>query len=603
MLLHRCGFTRVAVDLVFGLVAQGNTFYSIESLFLQLYMMKTSTNKETLVHMPVTNLPQIVSSPSNDIITKCFLSRFLEIEDRYINAMQKVTAGQWISFDHTFKVASNIGYQREQMWITQYDSAFIVVNENGQVLCWQLTKSNSLNEVKTLLHNLKRRHESAGKPISYICFDNCCQVRAKLAEIFGSNVTVALDLFHAIQCTTRKISVKYEHSSACMDEFAKCFRATGDWGTSRTVSTPEPAIIEQNILSWIDKWTHIAGDTIINAQVAKEVENILNPVRKGCLSGIPVGCGTNKNERRHRLLNSHFNTSRIVILLAYAILSTLFYSHNSKQHNRGREVCSTIPPPIDESTMPGCPGSLREVFGIIPKQDMEYESMCESLLQDHSIDASNSVTTESMKRSLRHIVEKALYLSASFVQFKELSTTRVPQIEDWFKSFKVRLAPSKDDMNLQDIPLHVQALESNISGRDFERLVVPGDGNCFFHAVSKTIDELLKTHPSAGNSTGQVLQMYSRLSESEEKIMFLRRKLSQEWLGERRQLYEECYSNDYEAEANNFCESGYYDSPLGDLMACATSNMLGVNICLITSFVHHCSFFTGELRTHSRELW
>ena len=93
-----------------------------------------------------------------------------------------------------------------------------MLNEKAQVLSWQLTTSTSLDGVEQLLSNLKCQHENAGKPISYICVDNCCQVREKLTTMFGK-VTVVLDLFHAIQHVTRRIPSRYEYSADCSNEF------------------------------------------------------------------------------------------------------------------------------------------------------------------------------------------------------------------------------------------------------------------------------------------------------------------------------------------------------------------------------------------------
>ncbi len=59
--------------------------------------------------------------------------------------MQSITSDTgWLSVDHTFKVSANIGYFRsDHKWITQYNSLFIIMNELGQVLSWQFTKSES----------------------------------------------------------------------------------------------------------------------------------------------------------------------------------------------------------------------------------------------------------------------------------------------------------------------------------------------------------------------------------------------------------------------------------------------------------------------------
>ena len=51
-------------------------------------------------------------------------------------------------------------------------------------------------------------------------------------------------------------------------------------------------------------------------------------IDNGCLSGIPPGCGTNRNERFHKDLNSHMTNSRYGVELAYALLTTLFFRHN-----------------------------------------------------------------------------------------------------------------------------------------------------------------------------------------------------------------------------------------------------------------------------------
>lgn len=60
-------------------------------------------------------------------------------------------------WDHTFKIASNIGRLRpDKKWTCQYDSVFLVFNGNGQVVSWQFTKGNGFDHVRNLLHNVKK---------------------------------------------------------------------------------------------------------------------------------------------------------------------------------------------------------------------------------------------------------------------------------------------------------------------------------------------------------------------------------------------------------------------------------------------------------------
>ena len=145
--------------------------------------------------------------PSNDILSKCFLVHFQQCKSVYEASMASLTAKHLISFDHTFKVASNIGYGRfDGCWVTQYGSVFFVLNEAGQVLTWQLTSSTSLDEVRPVLESLAQQFKKQGVTIPSVLVDNCCHVRRKIKNMFGGEVHVCLDLFHASQRICRKLS-------------------------------------------------------------------------------------------------------------------------------------------------------------------------------------------------------------------------------------------------------------------------------------------------------------------------------------------------------------------------------------------------------------
>ena len=60
-----------------------------------------------------------------------------------------------ISFDHTFKIASNIGYLREdKQWINEYDSLLLILNNEGKVVSWQLTKGTLTFQAVQLFRDL-----------------------------------------------------------------------------------------------------------------------------------------------------------------------------------------------------------------------------------------------------------------------------------------------------------------------------------------------------------------------------------------------------------------------------------------------------------------
>ena len=147
VLLHRTGFTTDFVQMCTSLVRSGMNFYNIESLITERRWEAYSRQKnhfdlhrQTMQYSSNCDDGDFWSSslsncPSNNILAKCFLARFLNDEQLYLNEMEGITVGSSISFDHTFKVAANIGYYREdKVWIPQYDSLFIVMNTEGKVL-------------------------------------------------------------------------------------------------------------------------------------------------------------------------------------------------------------------------------------------------------------------------------------------------------------------------------------------------------------------------------------------------------------------------------------------------------------------------------------
>ena len=102
--------------------------------------------------------------------------------------MAKLTTSGYISTDHTFKVAVNLGYVRpDGRWITQFEAILI---DKGQIISWQLTETTSFDEVLPNLTALKGRLEKEHSCPKIICVDNCCTVRNKLCSIFGSDCLV-----------------------------------------------------------------------------------------------------------------------------------------------------------------------------------------------------------------------------------------------------------------------------------------------------------------------------------------------------------------------------------------------------------------------------
>ena len=77
------------------------------------------------------------------------------------------------------------------------------------------------------------------------------------------------------------------------------------------------------------QWTK-EGIEILTPAALREIKCLLVQIRKGCLSGIPPGHGTNRNERLHRDLNRCFGQRRYGVELAYGLISSILFEHNEK---------------------------------------------------------------------------------------------------------------------------------------------------------------------------------------------------------------------------------------------------------------------------------
>ena len=109
------------------------------------------------------------------------------------------------------------------------------------------------------------------------------------------------------------------------------------------------------------------GVKLFKADTVAAVENLKHHMSAGCLSSIPPGGGTNRNERFHEHINSFFNRSRIGVLLAYALLTTIIHAHNTSV--RFREKLTVRP--IAASPLRGTPSANTKP--IMPKVRLQQQ--------------------------------------------------------------------------------------------------------------------------------------------------------------------------------------------------------------------------------------
>ena len=111
----------------------------------------------------------------------------------------------------------NIGFFSRGKWITVYRALFIITNEEGLVLAWQLCKGEKFDQIQVMLSRVRKRLEKQGNRPQFFYIDNCCKWRNLLLEIFP-NLQVKLDPFHAIQRIVNKIPKRGGLNSSSAEE-------------------------------------------------------------------------------------------------------------------------------------------------------------------------------------------------------------------------------------------------------------------------------------------------------------------------------------------------------------------------------------------------
>lgn len=145
LLFHKVGITR---DFAVSHANAGLTISEIQSLWLQTmynayglrnaaHLSACTANSKLCTSYP--EFEQKFQNPGEKVLASCIAGNYLKKEHLYTKRMCQMTAEKWLSCDHTLKVSGNIGFWFNKRWVKLYDT-FIVLNEEGIVLSWKLSK-------------------------------------------------------------------------------------------------------------------------------------------------------------------------------------------------------------------------------------------------------------------------------------------------------------------------------------------------------------------------------------------------------------------------------------------------------------------------------
>ena len=109
--------------------------------------------------------------PTGDTIESTFLDMCMRRKDFYFSHMVRPVLS--ISVNHSFKISKAIGGFRLQdsIFINENMKLLIILNEEGLVVNWKLTKTTAQKEIEPVLQSVK---SMSGASLKYILTNTCC---------------------------------------------------------------------------------------------------------------------------------------------------------------------------------------------------------------------------------------------------------------------------------------------------------------------------------------------------------------------------------------------------------------------------------------------
>ena len=461
--------------------------------------------------------------------------------------------------------------------------------------------------VEDVMHALYTRLQRQGVTLQEFYVDNCCALRLKLQTIFGSQLKVYLDIFHAVQRISKKIPKRHPYHSECIKCLTLVFRHPSDRGPTRTMSTPVTDVLETQLLNFKTSWENLKYNDkpILPPAAVREIQSLLVHVRRGCLSGIQPGRGTTKNERLHRELNSLMSNCRYGVEFSYALLTSALFRHNediaSKVENRNPRPILTYKLAEKQHS----DSTLIEPFGLTAKHCNEQNRMLsqeskahmKSLQYQHVLKCLSHLSEEELTANGESSLMTDLTLDDSLLLFvqaissfyvaislEKMSKTADVKPEDiFFTSF---LTLTKGIMNTQSGQRNEdgdQNLDELLSSWNFRRVEVLGDGNCLFTSLAHSL--IIRVNSGEQAIITQLLAIgipEEHLCDIAYIRRHLRVRMVQEW-NNNIDYYQGFITEDLALLSHSFLDDSQFSGSAGDLMVLTLANVLQIPINIFTS--------------------
>ena len=529
-------------------------------------------------------------NPGGELLLSSFLNVFWKNEVFYRRRLHEITINQdWICCDHMFKSAMNIGmYQQktgsQTKWVKQFKALFLVLNDVGQTLTWRLVQDTSYDSLGELLLEIKERLIKQGKELREVYVDDCCKSRKKIQNIFGDDILVKLDIFHAVQRITKKVSKRHAFFHDFISSLKLVFRSSSDLGINRGQSTPDPKILEKNINMFVQRWTGVKsdnGNTILTTAIIQEVNKLKAHIRNGCLSDIKPGRGTNRDESFHRSLNSFMKYSKIGTELAYALLTTTIDDHNERREANDRKSF------LEYMTMQQMThqGNLQQIYVDTPKFGLTNTKSNQDMnINDYTLEENTEDTEDIFTHDqLIEVLNKAkeLYDAVVTINSKGMTTSVFnARYFPFMNSATSLFFHGNFNQNRDGFDAHNARLHAVVQSWGFQMDIVEGDGNCFFYSASVSLHQLFE------NNEADCTHLYNMGITTDMSIVDTAQRLRElvvnKWITNQ-ERYQPFVGGNMEEQANLFLRPGHFMGELGNLMPLAMANLIGSALIIFTS--------------------
>ena len=450
--------------------------------------------------------------------------------------------------------------------------------------------------------------------------------RNKLQDVFGADLSVKLDLFHAVQRVIKKIPKRDPRGRTLkfirqrmINDLRMVFGMSSDIGPTRMNDTPSPAEMLKNIDNFLKKWKNQKHeeDNVLPSQAVEELNKLKKHVEKGCLSGIPPSGGTNRNEALHKTLRKNISRQRIGVQLALALLGISFFIWNEKRSptNSGTKKTNSSIQTYYSSFLATSKVPTTERFGISASENgrnmdenqkdiycCDYSGNLDGIFnndsQENDHEDYESDEHEDLESLSNHpSVSESAILNTVFLKMnvvldlsKKTNNNPYNLAKDihFMKSTLLLLSNSKFNSH-EDTCFKLNAV---LKAYGFERVPVAKDGNCLFASASLALAQLLNNYGCSAELRKHLYSIGICNDKSlPELIETLRKLVVEEFLSCNVEEYSSfLLTNErlsYEETAKKFLQDGFFDCELGNAVILALSNILRSSVIVFTSLENY----------------